>query len=92
VKCDHPLADKVCLMDEEVDAMHRVVFKKVSEAMKACNTETEQLLAILSVSRYLERMADHATLIALEVIYLVTGEIVRHNEDSFEKLIQSLQD
>lgn len=92
VKRDRPLADKVCLMDEEVDAMHRFVFKKVSEAMKACNTETEQLLAILSVSRYIERMADHATRIALEVIYLVTGEIVRHREDSFEKLIQSLQD
>jgi len=93
VKCDRPLADKVCLMDEEVDAMHRVVFKKVAEVMKGCSvTDTEQLLAILSVSRYIERMADHATRIAREVIYLVTGEIVRHNEDSFEKLIQSLQD
>jgi phosphate transport system protein len=92
VNRDRQLADKVCDMDEDVDAMHRVVFKKVSDAMKACNTDTEQLLAVLSVSRYIERMADHATRIALEVIYLVTGEIVRHNEDSFEKLIQSLKD
>lgn len=93
IQRDKPLADKVCLMDEDVDAMHRVVFKKVAEVMKSCSaTDTEQLLAILSVSRYIERMADHATRIAREVIYLVTGEIVRHNEDSFEKLIQSLQD
>jgi phosphate transport system protein len=89
---DRPLADKVCAMDEDVDTMHRSVFKKVADAMKACNTDTEQLLAVLSVSRYIERMADHATRIALEVIYLVTGEIVRHSDDTFEKLIQSLKD
>lgn len=89
---DRQLADKVCAMDEDVDTMHRTVFKKVADAMKACNTDTEQLLAVLSVSRYIERMADHATRIALEVIYLVTGEIVRHSDDTFEKLIQSLKD
>lgn len=89
---DRQLADKVCAMDEDVDAMHRTVFKKVADAMKACNTDTEQLLAVLSVSRYIERMADHATRIALEAIYLVTGEIVRHSDDTFEKLIQSLKD
>jgi len=89
---DRQLAGKVCDMDEEVDTMHRFVFKKVSDAMKACASDTEQLLAVLSVSRYIERMADHATRIAREVIYLVTGEIVRHSEDTFEKLIQSLKD
>ena len=92
VKRDRQLADKVCAMDEDVDTMHRFVFKKVADAMKACNTDTEELLAVLSVSRYIERMADHATRIALEVIYLVTGEIVRHSDDTFEKLIQSLKD
>ncbi|NTW53543.1 MAG: phosphate signaling complex protein PhoU [Chlorobaculum sp.] len=92
VSRDKPLAIQVCDSDEEVDTMHRIVFKKVADAMKACNTDTEQLLAVLSVSRYIERMADHATRIAREVVYLVTGEIVRHNEDTFEKLIQSLKD
>jgi phosphate transport system protein len=92
VSRDKQLAEKVCSMDEEVDAMHRFVFKKVAEAMKSGTTNTEQLLAVLSVSRYIERMADHATRIAQEVIYLVTGEIVRHSDDTFEKLIQSLKD
>ncbi|NTU53035.1 MAG: phosphate signaling complex protein PhoU [Chlorobiaceae bacterium] len=87
-----PLAIMVCDTDEEVDTMHRFIFRKVAEAMKSGNNNTEQLLAVLSVSRYIERMADHATRIAREVIYLVTGEIVRHNEDNFEKLIQSLKD
>jgi phosphate transport system protein len=90
---DKQLADKVCAMDEEVDTMHRFVFKKVADVMKACNTtDTEELLAVLSVSRYIERMADHATRISREVIYLVTGEIVRHTDDTFEKLIQSIKD
>lgn len=89
---DKQLAEKVCDTDEAVDTMHRVVFRKVSESMKTGTANTEQLLAVLSVSRYIERMADHATRIAREVLYLVTGEIVRHNEDTFEKLIQSLKD
>ncbi|NTW51027.1 MAG: phosphate signaling complex protein PhoU [Chlorobiaceae bacterium] len=89
---DQHLADQVCKSDEKVDTIHRLVFRKVAEAMKAEGSNTDQLLAVLSVSRYIERMADHATRISLEVIYLVTGEIVRHSEDSFEKLIQSLKD
>jgi phosphate transport system protein len=89
---DRYLADKVCKMDEDVDAMHRLVFKRVAEGMKQPGSDTDQLIAVLSISRYIERMADHATRIALEVIYLVTGEIVRHSEGSFEKLIQSLKD
>jgi phosphate transport system protein len=72
--------------------MHRLVFRQVAEAMKKDGSSTEQLLAVLSVSRYIERMADHATRIALEVIYLVTGEIVRHSGDSFEKLIRTMKD
>ncbi|NTU58431.1 MAG: phosphate signaling complex protein PhoU [Chlorobiaceae bacterium] len=92
VNRDQHLADNVCKSDEQVDTMHRLVFRKVADAMKKDGSSTEQLLAVLSVSRYIERMADHATRIALEVIYLVTGEIVRHSEDSFEKLIQSLKD
>ncbi len=92
VSTDRHLADEVCKSDEEVDSMHRLVFKKVAEVMKQDGSSTDQLLAVLSVSRYIERMADHATRIALEVIYLVTGEIVRHSEDTFEKLIQSLKD
>jgi phosphate transport system protein len=92
VSRDQQLARRVCDTDEEVDTMHRFVFKKVAESMKTGTSNTEQLLAVLSVSRYIERMADHATRIAREVLYLVTGEIVRHNEDTFEKLIQSLKD
>ncbi len=89
---DRFLADKVCALDEEIDSIHSAVFKKVATLMKDPALNVDQLISLLSISRYIERMADHATRIAHEVTYLVTGEIVRHSDISYEKLIQSLKD
>ena len=44
--------------------------------------QMELLLQLLSVSRYLERIADHATNIAEDVIYMLKGDIVRHTMGS----------
>lgn len=92
VNKDFILARKVQAMDEEIDAMHSAVFKKVARRMRVSHSDVEKLIAALSISRYIERMADHATRIASEVIYLITGEISRHSEGGYEKLIQSLRD
>ncbi len=92
VNQDRQLAEEVCEMDEELDTMHRAVFKKVSVEIRDAGTDTNQYIVAMSISRYIERIGDHATRIAREVLYLVTGEIVRHTEGSFEKLIQSLKD
>ncbi|NMW18641.1 MAG: phosphate signaling complex protein PhoU, partial [Chlorobiaceae bacterium] len=81
---DRNLAEEVCALDEEVDVMHRAAFKKVTRLMKTADANVDELIAALSISRYIERMADHATRIAREVIYLVTGEIVRHKGDFYE--------
>ncbi|NHQ61168.1 phosphate signaling complex protein PhoU [Chlorobium sp. BLA1] len=82
------LADQVCALDEEVDVMHRTVFKRVTLLMKSPDSAVDELMAALSISRYIERMADHATMIAREVIYLVTGEIVRHQEGFYDQLTE----
>ncbi|NTV05778.1 MAG: phosphate signaling complex protein PhoU [Chlorobiaceae bacterium] len=89
---DRILADQVCALDEEVDVKHRAVFKKVTALMKASDSDINQLIAALSISRYIERMADHASRIANEVVFLVTGEIVRHRGGFYEKLIESLNE
>jgi len=89
---DRFLADKVCALDEEIDSIHSSVFKRVALLMKDPAADVDQLIALLSISRYIERMADHAARISHEVIYLVTGEIARHSHSSYEKLIQSLKD
>jgi len=89
---DRNLAEEVCALDEEVDVMHRAAFKKVTRLMKTADADVDELIAALSISRYIERMADHATRIAREVIYLVTGEIVRHKGDFYEHLLGSFDD
>ena len=89
---DRNLAEEVCALDEEVDVMHRAAFKKVTRLMKTADANVDELIAALSISRYIERMADHATRIARQVIYLVTGEIVRHKGDFYENLLESLEE
>jgi phosphate transport system protein len=78
VNVDSALARTVCAMDDAADTMHRDTFRRVEEAVKRHPSEFATMTHYLSVSRYLERIADHATNIAEDVIYMVEGDIVRH--------------
>ncbi|MEI7696281.1 MAG: phosphate signaling complex protein PhoU [Chlorobium sp.] len=89
---DSILAATVSEMDEIIDSIHRKVFTRVTSLMKHPHSDVDQLIAALSISRYIERMADHATRIANEVVFLVTGKIIRHTEWSCEHLITSARD
>jgi len=89
---DHILARQVSEMDEVIDSIHRKVFKRVTSLMKCPNSDVDELIAALSISRYIERMADHAARIANEVVFLVTGEIIRHKEWACEYLITTSRD
>ncbi len=89
---DSILAGHVSEMDEIIDSIHRKVFMRVASLMKHPHSDVDQLIAALSISRYIERMADHATRIANEVVFLVTGQIIRHTEWSHEHLVTSARD
>jgi phosphate transport system protein len=78
VNLDEDLAKWVCSADDEIDEANRSVHKQVLQAIKEHPEEAERLILLLSVSRNLERLGDHATNIAEDVIYMVRGEIVRH--------------
>jgi phosphate transport system protein len=78
VNLDTDIAVKVCILDDEVDKMNGEVHRLVKNAVKKNPEQGEHLINLLLISRHLERIADHATNIAEEVIYLVDGEIVRH--------------
>jgi phosphate transport system protein len=78
VNLDLDIAQAVLKADDVVDDMHGKVFQQVTTSIQATPIQVEYFLNYLSVSRYLERMADHVTNIAEDVIYLVEGEIVRH--------------
>jgi phosphate transport system protein len=81
IRRDVVLAKKVCAADEEVDAINREMYRALYKAIKADPERVETYLQYLSVSRHLERIADYATNIAEDVVYMVKGEIVRHKPE-----------
>jgi phosphate transport system protein len=78
VNLDIDLAFKVLTMDDEVDHMHREIYDRIKEVMKHKPEAAAYLINLYTMSRHLERVADHSTNIAEEVIHLIEGEIVRH--------------
>ncbi|MHC5113623.1 MAG: phosphate signaling complex protein PhoU [Planctomycetota bacterium] len=72
------LAKRVRRADDRVDDLHREMFAWVQEQLPSHVDSTRALLDILSASRKLERMADLATNIAEDVVFLVEGAIIRH--------------
>jgi phosphate transport system protein len=81
VTMDVSRAYEVWRKDDEVDEINREMYKRVLEAIRTNTQDTDCLIQLLSVSRYLERIADHTTNIAQDVIYLIRGDIVRHNPE-----------
>jgi len=79
VKLDEDIAYKVCLDDDEVDEMNGYIYDQVKLAIKREPERVGYLINLLLVSRHLERIADHATNIAEEVIYVIGGVIHRHS-------------
>ena len=78
VNMDAALAHSVCAEDDEVDGMHREMYALIKDLIRKNPEQVDCLTNYLSISRLLERIADHATNIAEDVIYLTQGEIVRH--------------
>jgi phosphate transport system protein len=76
--CNLELAQSVCERDDEVDQLNSHLISEIVSKMKDDPNDVEGLLHIFSASRIIERIGDHATNIAEDVIYLVEGEIKRH--------------
>ena len=78
VEEDLDLARSVCERDQEVDRLNRQMYDVVRERILTDPSQTEKLISMLSVSRYLERIADYATNIAENVVFISEGSIIRH--------------
>lgn len=78
VNLDSDKAREVCKADDEVDKLCKRVFAFVEDQVRKNPDHTGYYLNMLTASRNLERIADHATNIAEDIIYLVEGQIVRH--------------
>jgi phosphate transport system protein len=75
---DEERAKAVLAQDDVVDDLYGKTMRGVEEYMMAHPTEIRAALSVMSVAKYLERIADHATNIAEEVVFMVRGEDVRH--------------
>jgi len=78
VNMDLDMAVKVCVSDDEIDDYQNRAYDVIKLAIEANPDRVGFLVNHLLISRHLERIADHATNIAEEVVYMVEGEIVRH--------------
>jgi phosphate transport system protein len=78
VNRDAPLAARICARDGEVNRQKHQIRRQAEELLRTEPDRVPAWLALLGVARNLERIADHAVNIAEDVIYLVEGRIVRH--------------
>jgi phosphate transport system protein len=75
---DEECAKEVLVRDDVVDELYGRTMRGAERYMMAHPSEVRAALCVMSIGKYLERVADHATNIAEEVIFVVRGEDVRH--------------
>jgi phosphate transport system protein len=78
VRLDSDLAYKVITLDDEVDRIKQNAYDKIKLAILELPERVGYYVNLLLISRHLERLGDHSTNIAEEVIYLIEGKIFRH--------------
>jgi phosphate transport system protein len=76
---DDKLAKRVCERDDEVDDLNDQIFRELLTYMMQEYSTIKRAVDLILVGRYLERIADHATNISEDVIYLVKGKTIKHH-------------
>jgi phosphate transport system protein len=81
IKSDHKLAYEVIRRDDEVDDIYENIYVELLNLLTGKDQDPsdvikEQVIMLLLIGRYLERIADHATNVSERVIYMVTGKMV----------------
>jgi phosphate transport system protein len=85
VRQDAVLAQKVLNTDDEVDAFKNQIFRELLTYMMSDPGTIPRALALILISRNLERVGDHATNVAEEVIYSAQGRDVRHHHEETKR-------
>jgi phosphate transport system protein len=79
VNMDAAMAHSVIDSDDEIDETVRVLFQQVKNEIRRQPEKIDYIIEYMRINRHLERIADHATNIAEDVVYMIEGKIVRHN-------------
>jgi len=82
VQHDTVLARSVCERDDEIDALDDQIVRQLLTDMLEDHQTITRAVHLILVSRHLERVADHATNIAEDVMYLVEGKHVKHRVEA----------
>jgi phosphate transport system protein len=85
IKMNDRMAQEVCAADDEVDAINKEILLYIQSYIGEKPQEVKNLIHLLLVSRHLERIADQATNIAEDVIYMTRGTIVRHRTEDYTR-------
>ena len=83
VNTDMNLAKEVCAADDEVDRLTKQMLKRTISANEKNPERSKDYVSVRTISKNLERIADSATNIAEDVVYLCSGEIIRHQGEDF---------
>lgn len=83
VRLDLNMAKQVCEDDDLVDKINKEMYQKVYDGIKKTPEYVESYIHYLSISRHLERVADYATNICEDIIYMIEGRIVRHQPEEY---------
>lgn len=89
VKRDVDLARSVVARDEEEDRLKSEAFNILLQLMQSDSSAVNRALSLILISRNLERIADHATNIAEDVIFMVLGKDIRHHAEEAEEKVKS---
>jgi len=85
VNQDQNLAKQVILSDPEADKLRNLVYEElINDYMVKDGTTAPRAVPLLLIARYLERICDHATNIAEDVIYMVQAKVVKHHLEKLE--------
>jgi phosphate transport system protein len=79
VNMDAALAHAVIDSDDEIDETVQMLFKQVKNEIRRQPEKIDYIIEYMRINRHLERIADHATNIAEDIVYMIEGKIVRHN-------------
>lgn len=81
IRCDVNLAYRVAASDDILDEMNREMYAKVKNGILNSPEHVDKFLHFIAISRSLERIGDHASNIAEDVIYMAQAKIIRHSND-----------
>jgi phosphate transport system protein len=82
---DNEKALAVIRRDEEVDALNKQIYRELAGFMVENPATISRALELMFIAKSIERIADHATNIAEEMVYLAKGEDIRHNDELKKK-------